>query len=427
MYTNTLRPAGHFVRRFADTDQGHFPPQQEHVPILEVNAVELHEFQAKQLLARYAVDCPRGQIAATPEDAEKAAAALGASDLFVKAQIHAGSRFRAGGVRRVASPAAAKAAARELIGQKLVTPQTGPRGQTVARVLVEAGVAGQRELYLAMVVDGSSGALMLMGGDGGTDVEERGAEGLPPLHTLLMRVGGEVEGGDIAGFCARLGLSGRAADNCAGVVRKIHRAFVENDASLIEINPLVVTQSGDLLALDAKVILDDNAMFRHPDLDMLREPGDVDDVELKAQRHQVNFVQLDGDIGIVVNGAGLGLATLDLVRAAGGAPANFMDIRTTAKSLDIAQGIGLVLDNPKAKVLLINVYGGGMQPCDTIIEGLGIAIKRKGKALPVVLRLTGNNEELARLRLANFKLNAVECGDMWQAATRAVAIAAGRG
>jgi succinyl-CoA synthetase beta subunit len=388
--------------------------------------MELHEFQAKELLSRFSVRCPRGQVVTTPEEAETVAARLGSSDLFVKAQIHAGSRFRAGGVRRVTSAAAAKAAARELLGQKLVTPQTGPGGQTVTRVLVEAGVPGVRELYLAMLVDGPSGALMALGGEGGTDVEERSGQGLPPLQTLLLSTTGERQGGDLAGFCQRLGLSGAAADTCAEVVRKIHRAFLELDASLIEINPLVVTDNGDLVAVDAKLVLDDNAMFRHPDLDKLREPGDVDEVELKAQRHQVNFVQLNGDIGIVVNGAGLGLATLDLVRAAGGVPANFMDIRTTAKSLDIAQGIGLVLDNPRAKVLLINVYGGGMQPCDTIIEGLGIAVKRKGKSLPIVLRLTGNNEDLARLRLANFKLNAVECGDMWQAATRAVAIAAGR-
>jgi len=388
--------------------------------------MELHEFQAKELLSRYALSCPRGQVATTPDEAERAAASLGSSDLFVKAQIRAGSRFRAGGVRKVRAAGEAKTAARELLGQKLVTQQTGPRGQTVSRVLIEVGVPGERELYLAMIVDGSAGGLMVMGGDGGTDVEERSGQGLPALETLLLGTKGEMKAGDIAGFCQRLGLSGTAADNCADVIRKIHRAFTELDASLIEINPLVVTASGDLVAVDAKMVLDDNAMFRHPDLERLRDPGDMDEVELKAQRHQVNFVQLTGDIGIVVNGAGLGLATLDLVRAAGGVPANFMDIRTTAKSLDIAQGIGLVLDNPRAKVLLINVYGGGMQPCDTIIEGLGIAIKRKGKSLPIVLRLTGNNEELARLRLANFNLNAVECGDMWQAATRAVAIAAGR-
>jgi succinyl-CoA synthetase beta subunit len=388
--------------------------------------MELHEFQAKELLSRYALGCPPGQIATTPEEAERVAASLGAPDLFVKAQIHAGSRFKAGGVRKVRSAAEAKAAAKDLLGQTLVTEQTGPRGRTVSRVLVEAGVRGARELYLAMIVDGSSGSLMVMGGEGGTDVEERSAQGQPPLETLLLGTRGEVLSGDVADFCRRLGLTGVAAGNCADVVGKIHRAFIELDASMIELNPLIVTTSGELIALDAKVILDDNAMFRHPDLEALREPADADDVELKAQRHQVNFVQLNGDIGVVVNGAGLGLATLDLVRAAGGVPANFMDIRTTAKSLDIAQGIGLVLDNPRAKVLLINVYGGGMQPCDTIIEGLGIAIKRKGKSLPIVLRLTGNNEDLARLRLANFNLNAIECGDMWQAATRAVSIAAGR-
>jgi len=393
---------------------------------MEANAMELHEFQAKALLSRFALGCPLGQVATTPEEAETAAASLGSSDLFVKAQIHAGSRFKAGGVRRARSVAEAGAAARELLGQKLVTQQTGPRGQTVSRVLVEAGVPGVRELYLAMMVDGSSGALMVMGGEGGTDVEERTGQGLPPLETLLLGMSGEIRPGDIADFCRRLGLAGPAADNCGNVIRNIHRAFIELDASLIEINPLVVMESGELTALDARMILDDNAMFRHPDLEKLREPGDLDEVELKAQRHQVNFVALNGDIGIVVNGAGLGLATLDLVRAAGGVPANFMDIRTTAKSLDIAQGIGLVLDNPNAKVLLINVYGGGMQPCDTIIEGLGIAIKRKGRSLPIVLRLTGNNEELARLRLANFNLNAIECGDMWQAATRAVSLAAGR-
>jgi succinyl-CoA synthetase beta subunit len=388
--------------------------------------MELHEFQAKQLLSRYALGCPPGQVATTPEEAETVAASLGASELFVKAQIHAGSRFKAGGVRKARSAAEAKAAAKDLLGQKLVTEQTGPRGQTVSRVLVEAGVPGARELYLAMIVDGSSGALMVMGGEGGTDVEERGAQGQPPLETLLLGTRGEVRSGDVADFCRRLGLTGAAAGHCADIIGKIHRAFIELDASLIELNPLIVTASGQLAALDAKVILDDNAMFRHPDLEALREPADADDVELKAQRHQVNFVQLNGDIGVVVNGAGLGLATLDLVRAAGGVPANFMDIRTTAKSLDIAQGISLVLDNPRAKVLLINVYGGGMQPCDTIIEGLGIAIKRKGKSLPIVLRLTGNNEDLARLRLANFNLNAIECGDMWQAATRAVSVAAGR-
>jgi succinyl-CoA synthetase beta subunit len=206
----------------------------------------------------------------------------------------------------------------------------------------------------------------------------------------------------------------------------MHRAFVELDAGLIEINPLVFNEKGEPVALDAKIVLDDNALFRHPDLAGLREEDEIDEIELKAQQHQINFMQMGGNIGVVVNGAGLGLATLDMLRAAGGEPANFMDIRTTAKSLDIAQGVGLVLDNPKVKVILVNVYGGGMQPCDTIIEGLGIAFRRKGRVLPLVLRVTGNNEDIARVRMESFGLPKTLSPDMWQAATRAVAIAQGK-
>ena len=185
-------------------------------------------------------------------------------------------------------------------------------------------------------------------------------------------------------------------------------------------------RAGDLVAADAKVTIDDNAIFRHAETAQLRSEDDVDLIQLQAQRHQINYVQMDGNIGIVVNGAGLGLATLDLVQAAGGVPANFMDIRTTAKSLDIAHGVGMILDNPRAKVLLVNVYGGGMQACDTVVDGLAIAFRKSGRVMPMVLRITGNNENFARMRLANFNLPKTECADMWQAATRAVAIAQGR-
>jgi succinyl-CoA synthetase beta subunit len=232
--------------------------------------------------------------------------------------------------------------------------------------------------------------------------------------------------GEIAEFCRRFSLPADAAERLGEVIVRLHRALIELDAGLIEINPLALTEAGEWVALDAKLAIDDNAMFRHPDLAELGRDAETDYVELHAQRHQINFVQMAGDIGTVVNGAGLGLATLDLIRAAGGTPANFMDIRTTARSLDIAQGVNLVLDNPRTKVVLVNVFGGGMQPCDTIIEGLGIAYRRRRRMLPVVLRVTGNNEDLARLRLANFNLPSTECPDMWQAVTRAVAIAQGR-
>ena len=227
---------------------------------------------------------------------------------------------------------------------------------------------------------------------------------------------------DIAAFCRELDLPNEPAENLCTVIRHLHRAFVQSDASFIEINPLALTEAGTWVAIDVKITLDDNAAFRHPDLSNLRGE-DEPDRELKAQHYQINFIQMGGDIGTVVNGAGLGLATLDMIYAAGGAPANFMDIRTTAKSLDIAQGVGLVLHNPHVKVLLINIFGGGMQPCDTIIEGIGIAFRRHQRKLPLVLRIAGNNEGLARERLANFPLAKIECGDMWQAVTRAVSIA----
>jgi succinyl-CoA synthetase beta subunit len=387
--------------------------------------MELHEFQAKHLFARYAIPCPPGAVAATGEQAEAAARQLGPAPAVVKAQIRAGDRARAGGIRVAASPGMARAAATDLLGLRLVTQQTGPAGQVVKRVLVEAGIRSVRELYLTMAVDAPSGTLTLIGGPGGSDIEDRAAHGEAVLETLRLSTRGEVQPGEIASFCARLGLEGPLAEHCQQIIRSLHRAFIELDASLIEINPLAVTED-DLVALDAKIVLDDNALFRHPELAELRDEDEIDQVELKAQHHQVNFMKMDGDIGVVVNGAGLALATLDMVREAGGSPANFMDIRTTAKSLDIAEGIGLVLDNPRAKVLLVNVYGGGMQPCDTIIEGLGIAVRRKGRTLPVVLRLTGNNEDMARHRLRNFSLPATECADMWQAVTRAVATAQGR-
>ena len=389
--------------------------------------MQLQEFQAKKLLSGYSIGIPVGAVAVTPDEAEAAAAQLNSAAVFVKAQIEAGDRSMAGGIRAAQSALAAKAAAKELLGQKLVTSQTGPNGQTVRRVLVEARIQAVREFYLAMWVETLSGSIMLTAAEGGgAEIEQRFAMNALQLQSLRLSMKGGLRPGDLVELCRRIDLPEQAVEKFRELVERIHRAFIDFDASLIEINPLALTQRGDLVAVDAKLVIDDNAVFRHPDLAELSGEAEADRVELQAQRHQINFVQMDGDVGTVVNGAGLGLATLDMIRAAGGSPANFMDIRTTAKSLDIAQGIGLVLDNPRAKVLLVNVFGGGMQPCDTIVDGLGIAFRRSRRVLPVVLRITGNNEDLARLRLANFNLPKTECSDMWQAVTRAVAIAQGR-
>lgn len=387
--------------------------------------MKIHEFQAKHLLTPYGLAAPDGGVAITPREAGDIARRLGGQRVMVKAQIHAGGRQRAGGIHEAEGAEAAEVAASRLLRQQLVTAQTGPAGERVRRVLVETAVAAARELHLALLVETASGELMLIGSArGGRDIEERAASGDLRLSQLRLGTGRDARADDVAGFVASLGLDGALRDQACTLIDGLRRAFIDFDASLIEINPLAVTEAGALVALDAKMVLDDNALFRHADLAALRDEDEASAVELQAQRHQLNYVQLDGDIGMVANGAGLGLATLDMVVAAKGRPANFMDIRTTATSLDIAHGFRLLLDNPTTKAILINVHGGGMQPCDTIADGLGIAIRRTGRSLPLVVRLAGNNADFARSRLKNFGCAIVDCPDMWTAATKAVSLAA---
>ncbi|HEV7259218.1 MAG TPA: ADP-forming succinate--CoA ligase subunit beta [Bosea sp. (in: a-proteobacteria)] len=385
--------------------------------------MKIHEFQAKHLLTPYGLYAPLGGVAVTPREAGEIARRLG-GPVLVKAQIHAGGRYRAGGIQQADTPEGAEARAVALLGRVLATAQTGPAGQTVRRVLVETAVPVRRELHLALLIDSSSGELMLIGGArGGADIEEQAARGEIQVNQLRLGSGREPRGQEVSAFVAGLGLDGGLQEQTCALIDGLRRAFLELDASLIEINPLAVTEAGTLVALDAKMMLDDNALFRHPELAALRDEDDTSAAELQAQRHQLNYVQLDGDIGMVANGAGLGLATLDMLVAAKGRPANFMDIRTTAKSLDIAHGFGLLLDNPATRAILINVHGGGMQACDTIAEGLGIALRRSGRSLPLVMRLAGNNADFARSRLKNFGCSVTDCPDMWSAATKAVELA----
>jgi succinyl-CoA synthetase beta subunit len=384
--------------------------------------MKLHEFQSKQILLRYGVHAPLGAVAITAEEAGNAAVGLGGMKFAVKAQIHAGGRGRAGGVIVVTSPQAVEAAARDLLGKRLVTEQSGPHGRVVQRILVEAAVDFNRSLYISLMVDAAKGSIMLNAyRTGGDDIEDRARAGEDGLQQLSLGEGRQTPVGELKALASRFGLVGIQIDDFAELVDGLRRAFVELDASLIEINPLAVAPDGALLALDVKMIVDDNALFRQPSLADLRDEADEDELELKARRRQLNYVRMDGNIGLVANGAGLGLATVDLVHAAGGQPANFMDIRTTATSLDVAHGFTVLLDNPKVRALLINVHGGGMQPCDTIAEGLGIAMRRSGRTLPVITRLAGNNADYARSRFANFGCRIIECPDMWTAAVKAVA------
>lgn len=386
--------------------------------------MNLHEFQAKQILAGYGLPSPGGKVAITPDQAAAIFTELGATSAAVKAQVHAGGRAQAGGVKIVRSAAEAKSAAAALLGKKLVTAQTGPAGRVVRRIYIENMVEPVRELHVALLIDGSSGHLTLFGSArGGGDIEERAARGELHLERLNLGDGSKRRADEVAAFASKIRIDGASVAAFEVIVDGLRRAFIELDASLIEINPLAMLRDGSFQALDVKMVLEDNALFRHPDLTALRDEDEIDHREVEAQRHQLNFVSMDGNIGIVANGAGLGLASVDLVCAAKGRPANFMDIRTTATSLDVAYGFGLLLDNPATRAIFLNVHGGGMQPCDTIAEGLGIAMRRTGRSLPVVARLAGNNAEFARSRFVNFGCPVIDCPDMWTAATKVVAIA----
>lgn len=385
--------------------------------------MNLHEFQAKDILAGYGLPVPAGAVAESADDAVAAARKIAAARFAVKAQVHAGGRGRAGGVRMVDSFDAVRAAAAELLGTRLVTEQTGAEGRAVGKVYVEAAVEAEHVLYVAVLVNRDQGAVALIGAKaGGEDIEERAARNPGIIEEMLLAPDGSGRVADFNNFARQLGLKGNAAKEAGVLFKSLAKAFVELDASLIEINPLAITANDDLLALDVKMIIDDNALFRHPDLNGLRDVDELDPVELKAQQAEINYVQMDGDIGVVVNGAGLALATLDLLRDAGGAPANFMDIRTTATSLNIARGFDMLLENENVKAVLVNVHGGGLQRCDTVAEGIGISMKRSGRTLPIVLRFAGNNADYGCTLLGNYGVAYSQANDMADAVDRVTAL-----
>jgi succinyl-CoA synthetase beta subunit len=385
--------------------------------------MNLHEYQAKEILLRYGVSLPDGDVAETGAAAEGVARRLPGKRYAIKAQVHAGGRGRAGGIRIVNSVAAAGKAAEELLGQTLVTVQTGPEGRVVRAVYVEEAVDVDRDIYVAALVDRQAGKVALIGAEqGGEDIEQRMAADPRIIRTLFLKPDGSGPREDFDKFAAGLNLSGAPAKKASALFQGLARAFVEQDASLIEINPLALTPAKELLALDVKMVLDDNAMFRHPDLKGLHDKDELDPVELQAQANEINFIRMDGNIGVVVNGAGLALATHDMLSDAGGSPANFMDIRTTATSLDIAGGFDLLLANPNVKAVLVNVHGGGMQRCDTIAEGIGISMKRSGQSRPLVVRFAGNNADYGRTLLANYGIPCIEAQDMGDAIDRVVAL-----
>jgi succinyl-CoA synthetase beta subunit len=387
--------------------------------------MDLHEFQAKELLAKQGVPIPRGRLADSAEDAERIARRLGFEQFVVKAQVRAGDRAAHGGVRFASDPQEVGRIASDLIGRPLLRGRTGPAGRRVQWVYIEEAIATARSLYAAVVVDAAAGELILLCGAHEFAKHAIANESPNPLFRTRLIPN---SAGVVADFDAAAEACSRGAGRVPGLADMLQRlanAAVALDALLVEVSPLALTRTGNLVALDAKIRLDDNSLFRHPDLAALSEATETDTgdpMELEAQRHQINYMLLDGDIGVVVNGAGLALATLDLIEDAGGKPANFMDIRTTASSLDIAYGFGLIAANPRVRVVLINVHGGGMQRCDTIADGVAIAMHRTGCALPLVIRLAGNNADFASTRLRSYGLACYEAANMWEAATAAVTI-----
>jgi succinyl-CoA synthetase beta subunit len=385
--------------------------------------MKIHEYQAKAILERHGVPVPRGEVAFKASEAGEIARRLGGSVVVVKAQIHAGGRGKGGGVKLAKSPDDAETLARNMIGMTLVTHQTGPEGRVVSRVLVEEGLQMTRELYLSLVLDRSSGKFVMMASAaGGMDIEEV-AEKTPEK---IVRVSID-PGVGIVPFEARqlgfgIGLDGPQVNKFVKLATALYDAFVVTDASLLEINPLVVTQGGDLLALDAKMTFDDNALYRHPDIRDLRDIGEEDPIEIEASKFSLNYIHLDGNIGCMVNGAGLAMATMDIIKLAGGEPANFLDVGGGANAEQIRNAFKILMSDKKVKAVLINIFGGILR-CDVLAQGVIAAVKELGVPVPIVIRMEGTNVDEGKRLLRESGMNFTTADSMDEAAKKVVELA----
>jgi succinyl-CoA synthetase beta subunit len=383
----------------------------------------LSEYKSKEILRQYGVEIPAARLAHTAVEAEAACDGLGARKYVVKAQIKAGGRGLAGGVKFAATPSSVRDEAERLLGRRLVTAQTLSEGEVVEAVSVEAALDLKRQLFLAIALDPDTGfPLLLASSEGGVTFEERVRMDADALRTFLLADGITAESPALADFLSGIGATGAAP---ASTVMAMRQAFIDTDMTLLEVNPFAETADGRWLAIDAKIIIDDNAMFRHPEFESFLADQRLSPTESEAQRANINFVPLDGNIGVVVNGAGLGLATNDMIVDARGKPANFMDIRTTATSFDIARGVEILLKDPKVRAILLNVHGGGMTVCDTVAEGVAFAYARSARKVPVAVCLGGQNAEWGLRILQDRKVPVEVFADMKSAAQGAVAMAGG--
>jgi succinyl-CoA synthetase beta subunit len=384
--------------------------------------MNLHEYQAKQLFAAYGIPVPNGRPAKSPADAMAAAQALGGSLWVVKAQVHAGGRGKAGGVKLCRSPEEVRTAAAGMLGKRLVTHQTGPEGLPVNMLLIEAGSDIARELYLSVLVDRSREQLVFMASAaGGMEIEEVAAKTPDKIFRVHVHPAAGIQPYQIRELAFALGITEKTQmATFSKIVNGLYRLFMEKDASLVEVNPLIVTTDGRVLALDAKLNLDDNALFRHPDLAAMRDASQEDPRESEARQHELNYVSLDGNIACMVNGAGLAMATMDIIKLYGGEPANFLDVGGGATSERVTAAFKLILSNRAVKAILVNIFGGIVR-CDLIAEGIIAAVKDVGVRVPVVVRLEGTNVEQGKKLLARSGLAITPANDLTDAAKKVVA------
>lgn len=380
--------------------------------------MKIHEYQAKEILNRFEVRTPRGRVATVPEEVYDIARQLGGT-VVVKAQIHAGGRGKAGGVKLARTPEEAETIARDLIGRKLYTPQTGPEGRTVRRVLVEEGLNIRREYYLGIVVDRAAQRIVFMASaEGGVEIEEVAARN--PAAILREHIDPAV---GFRRFQARklayeLGVAPENVPKAAKFLEGLYEAFYHSDASMAEINPFVETAEGEFYALDAKINLDDNALFRQPAAAAMRDYTEEEPLEIEASRHGLNYIKLDGNIGCMVNGAGLAMATLDIITLCGGRPANFLDVSGGATEASVSAAFRILLADPAVKAVLVNIFGGIVR-CDVIARGILGAVKSTGLNVPLVIRLEGTNVEEGKDLLRKSGLDLILAGDMKDAARKA--------
>ncbi|MDP2916050.1 MAG: ADP-forming succinate--CoA ligase subunit beta [Candidatus Aminicenantes bacterium] len=383
--------------------------------------MKIHEFQAKSILARYGVRIPRGDVATTPAEARAIAEKIGPR-VVVKAQIHAGGRGKGGGVKLAATPAEAERLTKDMIGMTLVTHQTGPEGKVVKRVLIEEALDIARELYIGIVIDRAKEAAVVMAStEGGVEIEKVAAETPDRIFKEYVHPGAGFGAFQARKLAFKLGLAGETFKQAVKFITALYKAFEGTDASMAEINPLLITKQGDVLALDAKMNFDDNALLRHPDIQAMRDLDEESPLEVEAAKYNLNYIKLDGSVGCMVNGAGLAMATMDIVKYAGGMPANFLDVGGGVTEEAVTNAFKILVADKDVKAALINIFGGIVR-CDMIAAGVVKAAKELGTKIPVVIRLEGTNVELGKKILAESGLAFQSADGMKDAAEKVVAL-----